>query len=168
MRGQLSQFSASILCLLSLCIVGCASTPANEFHFGPRSVIIQAPYDEVWQAVQQALANYPIQINNLDEGLITTDSIKNGQVWSAPFNEHYRYPNFTYRLKITVLRGKQKGHPACKVFITKYITAQKDFFSGTKHLPSDGLEEGSILYRIERNIEIQRALKAAYKRGNGS
>ncbi len=156
-----------ILWQLPLFLGGCATTStANEFHYGPRTIIIKASYDEVWQAVQQAMANYPIEINNVDEGLITTDSIRNGQVWSAPFNEHYKYPNFTYRLKVIVLRGGIKGHPACKVFITKYIDVQKDFFSGVEHMPSDGLEEGSILYRIERNIQIQRALKAAYQRGN--
>ena len=55
---------------------------------------------------------------------------------------------------------------ATKVTLTKDVTLQSDFFSDPKFLPSDGLEEKTILYRIGREIQIERALAKAQKKQN--
>ena len=164
----LLNFLPLLSCMLLLS--SCAFLDGNagpKLRFGPRTVVVQASYDEVWQAIQKAMAAYPIQVNNIDSGTIITDTIKSNTIWTAPFKENLKYGIYHYYLKVQVIRGKTSGLPACQIFITKVVTARHDYFSGVEKLPSDGYEEGTILYRIEREILLQRSLKAAFERGDG-
>ncbi len=163
-----SFFLASAALFGAISISGCASVDAPTLRYGPRSLVLQASYDEVWQAVQKALANYPIQVNNVDSGTIVTDSLKGSSIWAPPFDEKLKYHDFKYVLKVQVIRGKISGLDSCQIFVTKTSTARPDFFSGPVKLPSDGFEEGAILYRIERQVAIQRSLKNAFERESSS
>lgn len=73
----------------------------------------------------------------------------------------------TYRLTIRVIKGAPlAGKPATKVTIVKDSQLQQDFFSDPRSQPSDGLEEKSILYRISREIQIERAIARVQKTHN--
>lgn len=155
-------FSASLLCLLS----ACASEETNDRQAGPESQVIQASYDEVWRATQKALSAYPIQLNNVDQGVIETDQLKAGQIFNLPYKTDKRTSSsFRYSIKVNVLRGKAEGLDTVRISVFKNIAQERDFFSGEKKLPSDGMEERLLLYRIEREIKLERSIKKAFERG---
>jgi len=132
---------------------------------GPASRVIVGGYDEVWRALQKAFSSYPIQVNNLDQGILETDIIKGAQIWSPPFVKNARPVNYRYTLSARVIRGKTAGQESVRIIVSKKINLQRDFFSADEELLSDGLEELSLLYRIERELQIERSLRKAFEKG---
>jgi hypothetical protein len=55
----------------------------------------------------------------------------------------------------------QSGKESTRVTIEKKIETFKDFISETQIVPSDGLEEQTLFYRMERELIIGAALKRA-------
>ena len=62
---------------------------------------------------------------------------------------------------INFAKGVTNGKESTRVTIEKKIEVFKDFVSNTEFIPSDGLEEQSLFYRIEREIIVDKALKNA-------
>lgn len=137
-----------------------------ESFIGPREEVIFAGFDEVWRATNIVLQSYPLRLSNMDEGLLETDDIKGFRAWEPPF-PHRKPAGINYRISIRVVRGTSGSAPATKVIILKDAKVQRDFFSNVKQVPSDGLEEKALLYRIKREIQIERALTQAQKMKNG-
>ena len=136
-----------------------------ESYIGPREEVIFAKFEEVWRATNIVVQGYPLRLSNMDDGVLETDDLKGYKAWEAPFP--YRKPQgMSYRISIRVVRGTAGKAQATKVIILKDMKVQRDFFSNTKQVPSDGLEEKSLLYRIKREIQIERALTQAQKRSN--
>lgn len=150
-------YSLFILALI-LCFLGCASSPEAQLKIGPKEKVYHQEFDQVWRATQIALAQYPIRINNMDRGLLETEVIKGYDVWTPPYNPDLKTGGLRYKLIVRVIKGNLKGKPAIKVSIFKNMSIQKDFFSKEKDLPSDGLEEISLLYRIQRELKLENAL----------
>jgi hypothetical protein len=132
----------------------------------PHSQVYVADYDQVWRAMQKAAAGYPLQTNNIDQGILETDTVKHGQIWQAPFKRDRKQLLGRYRLKFKITKGKVSGHESMRVTITKMISQEKDFFSGEDNLPSDGFEEKALLYRIERELDIEATVKKAFEQNN--
>ncbi len=128
---------------------------------GPAIQVMTGSYDEIWRAIQKSFAGYPIQINNLDQGILETDVIKGAQVWVAPFEKSPRPSNYHYVINVRVVKGRSKGKESAQVTVVKRISMQRDFFSADEETSSDGLEEKSLLYRIERELQIERSLRKA-------
>lgn len=145
---------------------GCAlwgASPQSNPNEPPAQVFFES-YDEVWRAAQKALVHYPIQINNIEQGLIETDAIKGAQVWRAPFQKDQPTASLRYLLRVNVVRGKAAAKESVKVTILKKIIIQKDFFSAEDQKPSDGFEERAILYRISRELRMEKALRRAFEK----
>jgi hypothetical protein len=102
----------------------------------------------------------------MDQGLLETDTIRGYKVWGPPFKSEAAANNDTYKLNIKVVKGALGKAQATKVTILKDTDHQVDFFSDPKAMPSDGLEEKMILYRIGREIQVERALAKAQKKQN--
>ena len=134
-----------------------------ESFIGPREEVLFADFEEVWRATNIALQSYPLRLSNMDEGLVETDDVKGYRAWRAPFPQS-KPSGMNYRISIRVVRGTSESKVATKVIILKDARIQRDFFSNTRQIPSDGLEEKALLYRIKREIQIERALSAAQKR----
>jgi hypothetical protein len=130
------------------------------------------PYESVWRAAQLSL-KYPIAINNMDNGVLETEWIKaldgytsplgdfGGDLGGKPLTEGYRY-----KLSLTMVKGRVDNRPSVRVTIRKKIEKLKDFFSDVENVASDSLEEKVVLYRIEREIIIDEAIKRAAKAAN--
>ena len=131
---------------------------------GPQERVYYFPIEDVWRATLMALQspnNYPLRVNNMDTGLIETDRLKGSEAWQAP---HITVPyasGYSSRLIIRVIKGSLGRRPAIKVNIRKDAKVQRDFFSEPETVISDGLEEKVILYRIDREIQVERALRRA-------
>jgi hypothetical protein len=155
-----------ILLFISWTITGCALQETAPTQVGPRQRVYYSAFDNVWRSTQIALQDYPIKINNIDRGVLETEIIKGYDVWTPPHKPNAKSGGFRYKLVIRVIKGRTRGRDAIKVTIFKRMSVQRDFFSPEKSLSSDGLEEESILYRIQRELKIDRALKRAQKYGN--
>lgn len=158
-----------LLCIMTGALSACAlfqDRKGPNAFIGPREEVLFAKFDEVWRATNIVLQSYPLRLSNMDEGLLETDDIKGYRAWEAPFPER-KPAGMNYRLSIRVVRGTSDNAPATKVIILKDAKVQRDFFSNVKQVPSNGLEEKAILYRIKREIQIERALTQAQKMKNG-
>jgi hypothetical protein len=153
-------FSFAYLIIL---LAACATTPNNDSvveSAEPQEKIFKESFDDIWRAVQLAMANYPIKVNNQDAGFIETESIRADNAWVSPGHKKQVAGGFRYRLIVRVVRGRTERQSAAgKVTILKQGEIQRDFFSPYEKLPSDGLEELAIMYRIERELSIDKALK---------
>jgi hypothetical protein len=134
--------------------------------YGPREQVFYASFDEVWKAVNLVLQAYPLRVSNMDQGIIETDSIRGNRIWSAPYGRETSGSGRAYSLNVRVVKGKSESKPLTKVILLKEAQVQTDFFSDPKQTPSDGLEERTLLYRIGREVQIDRALAKAQKSSN--
>ncbi len=103
------------------------------------------------------MAEYPIKVSNQDSGIMETEFIKNDQGWRRPGQS--RSPPGGRKYKINIRVFKSKDSKDTRVVVAKYAEMKKNFFSDVKTLPTDGLEELSIMYRVERELKIESAQK---------
>lgn len=129
---------------------------------GPVSQTFGGSYDEVWKAVQKSLLKYPIQVNNIDQGIIATDKIKINSIWHSADRKN-KYKNAYYNLQAKVTKGHIGKKESFLVSITKTISVEKDFFAGSETLASDGQEEKAILYRVLRELTLDRSIRKAFE-----
>lgn len=139
------------------------STKQREGSIGPVTRVLMGDYDKIWRATQKALINYPIRMNNIDTGQIETDVIRGLKVWTPPHRPDAKEPGLRYFLRLSLIKGDVKGQSSVEVNVEKVKTVEKNFFAEEKRLPSDGLEEESILYRIERELVLERSLDKAFQ-----
>lgn len=134
--------------------------------YGPREQVFYASFEEVWRAVNLVLQPYPLRISNMDQGTLETDNIRGYKVWGPPHKSDTASNGESYRMTVRVVKGALEKRQATKVTVLKDIETQVDFFSEPKAIASDGLEEKMILYRISREIQVERALAKAQKKHN--
>ena len=152
MKKPLFHFFSIILTVL---MVGCISNPKKNLNVDYTKTF-KASYTDVWRAIQQTLLNYPMNINNMEIGHLQTLYITGQQRYKPPHKKKKTLPTgYQYRLDIHLVKGKKKT----KVIVSKKVRLQKDFFSKPKELSSDGFEEKAFLYRVQRELLIERMLK---------
>lgn len=150
-------FACSLLA--SSCALFSSQDQAQEY-----SRVFKAPFDEVWRAAQKALILYPIRTNNSDTGLLQTDYVKGNKAFIPPGQVEPYSNGYRYRLHLKVLKGAKRSTHATKVVIEKLPEIQRDFFAQPEELQSDGIEEQVILYRIERELVIEKGIKKLDKK----
>ncbi len=164
---MLQQISKVALSLLFLFQCGCAlfAQPDSALKdTGPKQKVYFAKYEDVWRAAQLAMARYYMSVNNIDTGVLETDFIKGLDGWQAPDSAKPLSTGQRYKLTLRIAKGRVGKKESVRVTATKRTEIQKDFFSESEPLQSDGLEEEVILYRIERELIIDKALKKAAKK----
>jgi hypothetical protein len=102
----------------------------------------------------------------MDQGVLETDEIKGNRVFSPVYKGGEASGGESYRITIRVIKGQLGSKAATKVTIVKDAQIKVDFFSDPRNIPTDGLEEKTLLYRIGREIQIERALAKAQKKQN--
>lgn len=120
--------------------------------------IFYASYENVWRALHQVI-RYPIAAENQDTGIIETEYIKAVDGFQTPEMKKSPSPGLRYKLIFTVARGKQNNRDATRVTMDKKIEILRDFFSEPELMPSDGLEEKVIFYRIDRELAISESIR---------
>jgi hypothetical protein len=166
----MSRATLWIFSLFLLSLPGCAlfeeRRGPNSF-FGPREQVYYASFDEVWGALNRSLQLYPLRVSNQDQGIVETDVIRGNRVWTPPHKpERSSNSGEQYRLIVRVIKGNLERRAATKVTVVKETQVQQDFFSDPRAVASDGLEEKALLYRVAREVQIERALNRAQKRIN--
>lgn len=166
--GVLS-ISKKFLFLLCLILVGCA-TATDKMKPLEKGASVErvffATYEEVERALKQSMIRYPQRIDNTEAGIFETDFIKGEQRFKPPHKAMQFSNGYQYRILVRLIRGKTDEKSAVKVVITKAIELRRDFFADPETQASDGLEELVILYRIQREIAIDRAIRKSQEKTN--
>lgn len=154
-------FKLIILISVALSSINCSRAlvpdpPLKE----PEARVFPESFEKVWRAIAQAIKKYPVNINLIDSGLIETEYVKGDKLFSDP-NVTRTLSGLRYKIIIRAVKGQMDAKSAVKVTVLKSAEIQPDFFSGYKPIASNGLEESAILYRITRNLEIDRLLQKA-------
>lgn len=114
-------------------------------------------YESVWRAAQLSI-KYPLSINNMDTGRLETEFIPAREGLVLP-DQDAPSSGIKFKITLTLSRGEQEGQPGIRVTINKTVERRRDFFSAPELLDSDQLEEKLILYRMERELLIEKAIK---------
>ena len=122
--------------------------------------VYNASYDSVWRAAHSVL-KYPIAQENQDTGVIETEYIKAIDGWVPPDTQKSPSSGIRYKLTLMFAQGKNGGKESVRVTVDKKIEILRDFFSPPEAVPSDGLEEKIIFYRIEQELKINEAMRKA-------
>lgn len=128
----------------------------------PPARVFQYSYDSVWRSTLSVL-KYSITDQNQETGHIETDYIKPADGgWTRPDGSSNVSAGIRYKIAISLVRVRtENGKTGVKVTVDKKLERIKDFFSDPESLDSDHLEEKAILYRLERELVIEEALKKA-------
>lgn len=152
-----------LLILSFLALQACVTNDINPELKQSFEKTYTAKYEDVWRAIQQSIMSYPLRVNNMDTGQVHTTTVRGRLAFKSPQIEG-RTPGggYSYKVYFSVIReAKNKT----RVIITKRAEKKKDFFSAAEEKGTDGLEEQTLLYRIGRELLIERML---VKRSKGS
>lgn len=149
-------------CLLASCVSPAPVSRTKDLSRPIHQKVFYFPYDNVWRAAQLAL-KYPISVNNMDHGVLETDFIKADDGYIAPDAKKIPSSGIRYKITMIIAKGRVEGREGVRVTINKQVEKKRDFFSESETLPSDGLEEKVLFYRMERELVIDEALKKAAK-----
>ncbi|MDE0518856.1 MAG: hypothetical protein OXH36_04810 [Bdellovibrionales bacterium] len=147
------------LCLSFFIFVcsSCATLEPIQINH-PVSKVFYADYQKVWRAAMLALSDYPIETEDNEKGYLKTEEIPIETIWKIPFEREKNLNSSKYVIQVKFIKGKVKAVAVVKVLVLKKIFRQKGFINAPVRVPSTGLEEKAILYRILREINIEHAI----------
>ena len=155
-----------ILLVIAFFLPHCATQQEVPEIMHPVSKMFPGDYQKVWRAAMLALEDYPIEEENNEKGYLKTEPIDVETVWKFPFARNQDLKAAKYTLHVWLRKGYLKDQPTVKVQIVKKIMVQKGFMDEPERVPSNGLEEQGLLYRIMREINIEQALANYYKKSS--
>ncbi len=129
------------------------------------SQVYASDYNQTWQAVIQVMKRFDISYQNQESGKIKTRWMDNTlQVnFADSFGSKDAIKAAEFKLLINVAEGYSYGRKVTKVTVFKRQRVENDFLQGWKEKPTDIIQEKTLLYRIERLIEIDKKLKVIDK-----
>ena len=153
-------------------LLGCTyyaekETPKNYKTDEPFRKTFFGDYEEVWQAVGKAIGHYRTSVMDQEAGYIETIEQNYDEGWKSPTVGSIPPSGRRYKIVIRVLKGESKQQQATSVSVKKIILNRVDFFSPDTEEASDGLEERSILYRVEREYRLKKGLDKYYENKSG-
>lgn len=95
----------------------------------------------------------------MDNGVLETDWVRALEGFAPPGSSKIPSSGIRYKISLNMVKGRSQGRESVRVTLRKNLERQRDFFSDPEAMVSDALEENVILYRIERELIIQDALK---------
>ena len=144
--------------LLLLAISGCAGY--DKFRqiteeVAMLSKVYKADYNQTWQAVLSISKRFSLAQQNQEAGYIKTRWEDNTQElnFSDSFGSSDAVKAARFKLVINVVKGYRGSREVTKVTIYKRQLIEQDFLQGWKEIPTDGIQEQTLLYRIGRFIE---------------
>lgn len=152
------------LIVLLLTLSSCANYEkfrqiTEEFEIPSR--IYKADFNQTWQAVIQVMRKFDIAQQNQEAGFIKTRWMDNTLEvnFADSFGSSDSVKAAKYKLIVNVVKGFRASREVTKVTIYKRQLMEQDFLQGWKEVPTDGIIEKTLLYRIERLIAMDNKLK---------
>ncbi len=164
-RVQRSLFA--LLCSISLC--SCSSYQKFKYiteEFEMPAKTFKSDFTQTWQAIIQVLNKYDISKQNREAKVIKTRWMDNTEAvnFADSFGSSDTIKAAKFKLIINLTKGFKLSREVSKVTIYKRQLIEQDFLQGWKEVPSDGITEKTLLYRIQRKIWIDNMLKAIDKK----
>lgn len=125
------------------------------------SKVFRADFNQTWQAVIQVMRKYDIAQQNQEAGFIKTRFMDNTleKNFTDSFGSSDAVKAAKFKLIINVVKGYRSSREVTKVTIYKRQLVEQDFLQGWKEVTTDGIQERTLLYRIERLIAIDNKLR---------
>lgn len=139
--------------------LSCASEPTEPDRRLVREDVYNATFEETWRAAQMAMRGYRMRLVDYDIGLIETEPVKGFDAYRPPHIRKKAPSGLRYTLSTRLIKGSVGKKPLTKVIIDKKVELRRDFFAEAENQMTDGFEESTILYRIGREISINRAVQ---------
>ena len=150
--------------LLLLAISSCASYEkfrqiTEELEMP--SKIFRADYNQTWQAVISVVKKFNIAQQNQEAGYIKTRWEDNTLElnFSDSFGSSDAVKSARFKLVINVVKGYRNSREVTKVTVYKRQLVEQDFLQGWKEVPTDGIMEKTLLYRIGRIVDNDNKLR---------
>lgn len=157
-----------LLVIFTLLLGSCSSY--EQFEYLTREVeipfkVFKSNYAETWAAVVATVNKYDLELQNQESGSIKTKWIDNTLKlnFSDSFGSSDAVKAAKFKLIISVIKGFQSSKEVTKVTIYKRQLVNQDFLQGWKVVPTDHIQEKTLLYRIDRAIQIDQKIKALEK-----
>lgn len=133
---------------------------AEEFEIP--SKVFKADYNQAWQAVLQYMKKYDLALQNQEAGVIKSRWIDNTMEMNFidSFGTSDSVKAAKFKIVVNVVKGFKGSREVSKVTVFKRQMVEQDFLQGWKVIPTDGILEQTILYRIQRIVDIDNQLKA--------
>lgn len=119
-----------------------------------KNFVFNHSYKDVWASAQIVLGTYPLETNDIANGLIKTSLLKPGQFWQAPFDAPIE-GNYTQTLSFQFYK---RNPYQTELQILKTANQRTDFLGSEKSVKSEPWEELRLVYKIKREIEIKKIL----------
>ena len=118
--------------------------------------VFKSSYDQTWLAILQVVKKYDLQLQDQDSGVIKTKWTDNTLQlnFSDSFGSSDSIKAARFKLIINIVKGFRGKREVSKVTIYKRQMVEQDFLQGSKVVPSDGILEKTLLYRIGRSLSI--------------
>jgi hypothetical protein len=158
-------FVKATLTLMLLSMIG-SCTSYQQFQYLSEEYeipaqVFDADYTQTWQAVLQEMKKYNLSLQNQEAGVIKTRWTDNTLElnFADSFGTGDAVKAAKFMIIVNVVKGFRGNREVCKVTVFRRQMVEQDFLQGYKVIPSDGILENTILYRIGRNIQIENQLK---------
>ena len=164
---QDSFFYFSILFYLFFSCLGVSCNSYKQFRhmtesFEIPSKIFNTSYHNGWIATLEVIKKYDLELTNQEAGIVKTRWMDNTA--EINFNESFGSINSIkaakFKVILNVVKGFRNGQEVTKVTVYKRQLVEKNFLQGWEVLPSDGITEKVLLYRIARTIHIGKRIHA--------
>lgn len=125
------------------------------------SKVFRADYNQTWQAVISVVKKYNIAQQNQEAGYVKTRWEDNTLElnFSDSFGSSDAVKAARFKLVINVVKGFRSSQEVTKVTVYKRQLVEQDFLQGWKEVPTDGILEKTLLYRIGRIVENDNKLR---------
>jgi hypothetical protein len=153
-----------ILLFFGLFIFSCSSYKQFQYlseEFEIPSQVYMSDYNQSWQAVVQVMKKYDLAYHNQEAGVIKTRWIDNTIElnFADSFGNNDSVKSAKFKIILNIVKGFRGSREVSKITVYKRQLVEQDFLQGWKEIPTDGILEKTILYRIERVIAIDNKLK---------
>lgn len=149
---------------------GCVSPRLTYNVYQPISKVFYTDYDKVWKALMLTMESYSVEEEDQEKGFLRTARRGGNKLWTPPFPEE-RSSSGTQAdvIFVYLTRGQNEDDvPGVRVSVLKKSFVRKGFLTEAERIPSHGLEEKVILYRILREIEIEKFIMKQHKQTDPS
>lgn len=131
----------------------------EEFEIPTR--VYRATYAQAWQAVIEIMKKYDLPTSDQQSGIIKTAWIDNTLElnFADSFDKSDMVKAAKFKIIVNVIKGYRGGGEVSKVTIFKRQLVEPDFLQGWKEIPSDGIMEQTLLYRLEMVLKRDKKLR---------
>lgn len=145
-------------------VTSCASYEQFKYiteEFEIPTKVFKATYNQTWEAVLNVMSAYDMPTKDQVAGVIKT-SWKDNTLelnFADSFGDNDTIRRARFKVIVNVAKGYKGDKEVTKVTIFKRQLVEQDMLQGEKEIPSDGIFEKTLLYRIERVIANDNKLK---------